>query len=152
MKKEKYDLINLQECHITTEEEAAQWELQFGGKLFYSSGTTRSLGQAVLINKSPMQSAELVFKDKRVIAVEIKHLDRTITIINTYAPCPTTEKIDFYRHANHVIEEITRNKDTDIILAGDLNSVMDNRKDIIVGENITAKKLRRYRTSFSTQT
>ena len=99
-----------------------------------------------------MQSAELVFKDKMVIAAQIKHLDRTITIINTYAPCPTTEKTDFYRHVNHVIEEITRNKDTDIILAGDLNSVMDNRKDIITGEKHTAEKLRCYRTSFSTQT
>ena len=141
VKKEKYDLINLQECHITTEEEAAQWELQFGGKLFYSSGTARSLDQAVLINKSLMQSAELVFKDKRVIAVQIKHLDRTITIINTYAPCPTTEKIDFYRHVNHVIEEITRNNDTDIILAGDLNSVMDNRKDIIAGEKHNGREV-----------
>ena len=93
VKKEKYDLINLQECHITTEEEAAQWGVQFGGKLFCSSGTARSLGQAVLINKSLMQSTELVFKDERVIAVQIKHLDRTITIINTYAHCPTTEKI-----------------------------------------------------------
>ena len=81
-----------------------------------------------------MQSTELVFKDKGAIVVQIKHLDRTITIINTYAPCPTTQKIDFYRHVNHVIEENTRNKDADIILAGDLNLVMDNRKDIIAGE------------------
>ena len=69
-----------------------------------------------------------------------KH-NRSITIINTYAPCPATEKIDFYRHVNHVIEEITRNNDTDIILAGDLNSVMDNRKDIIAGEKHNGREV-----------
>ena len=43
MKKEKYDIVAIQERHITTDEEAAQWELLWGGTLFYSSGTARSL-------------------------------------------------------------------------------------------------------------
>ena len=45
MKKEKYDIVAIQESHITTDEEAAQWELLWGGTLFHSSGTARSLGQ-----------------------------------------------------------------------------------------------------------
>ena len=49
-KKENYDIVAIQESHIMTDEEAAQWELLWGGTLFYSSGTARSLGQMLLIN------------------------------------------------------------------------------------------------------
>ena len=51
LKKENFDIIALQESHISTNEEAHLWELQWGGKLFYSLGNSHCLGQIILVSK-----------------------------------------------------------------------------------------------------
>lgn len=150
IKRDKYDITVLQECHITTDEEAAQWELQYGGKLFYSRGTARSLGQIILINKTLMQNAILLYKDRRVIAVQIKYVDRNVTVINAYAPCITTEKIEFYKHLRSIIDDIRSNNETDIILAGDFNSVLDNDKDITSGDKHNTQEVHALQELIST--
>lgn len=51
LKKNKFDIVGIQECHVSSNKQAEQWELQWGGKLFYSLGTARRLGQIILVNK-----------------------------------------------------------------------------------------------------
>ena len=51
LKKNKFDIVGIQECHVSSNKQAEQWELQWGGKLFYSLGTAHRLGQIILVNK-----------------------------------------------------------------------------------------------------
>ncbi|WP_419589022.1 endonuclease/exonuclease/phosphatase family protein, partial [Thiolapillus sp.] len=140
MKKEKYDIVAIQESHITTDEEAAQWELLWGGTLFYSSGTARSLGQMLLINRNLMHASELIYKEERIIVVKLKIDDKTILVVNAYAPNNTTGKIEFFRHLGTVIDRLATDT-TGVILMGDFNSVMNNNEDIISGNKHNIKEV-----------
>ena len=93
MKKEKYDIVAIQESQITTDEEAAQWELLWGGTLFYSSGTARSLGQMLLINRNLMHASELIYKEERTVVVKSKIDDEILLVVNAHASNNTTGKI-----------------------------------------------------------
>ena len=132
VKKGKYDVVALQECHITSEQEATQWELQWGGKLYYTSGTARSLGQTLLVNKKHMQHSELIYQESRILVIKIKVEDRNIMIMNIYAPNNNVEKIEFFNHVTEVTQNLTRDN-PDLIIMGDFNSVIDNKDDIISG-------------------
>ena len=60
-----------QERHASTKEEAESWKVQWGGKLFYSLGTSHSLGQIVLISKKLMHNADIVDRNDRIIITDI---------------------------------------------------------------------------------
>ena len=132
LKRENYDVVAIQESHIT-KDDATQWELQWGGKIFFASGTNRSLGQAILINRKLMHCAKAVHTENRIVAATVEIEGKKMLFINAYAPNTTSEKLDFFQHLNRVIDSITQN-DTNIILMGDFNSVRDNNMDIITGE------------------
>ena len=88
-RKRKYDIIGLQECHISTAKKAEQWEMQWGGKLFYSLGTNQSLGHITLVSKS------CISHDDRSILLETSTNNSKLLIANIYAPQSPTDKIAF---------------------------------------------------------
>ncbi|WP_419583966.1 hypothetical protein, partial [Thiolapillus sp.] len=95
-RKRKYDIIGLQECHISTAKEAEQWEMQWGGKLFYSLGTNHSLGHITLVSKSCMQNTQCIYHDNRIILLETSTNNSKLLIANIYAPQSPTDKIAFF--------------------------------------------------------
>ena len=62
-KEQKFDVVCLQESHIT-KKEANIWEREWGGKLFYNEGTERSKGELILISKFFTGSAVLEKKTR----------------------------------------------------------------------------------------
>ena len=140
MKLKKYDIVAIQESHITTDEEAAQWELLWGGTLFYSSGTARSLEQMLLVNRNLMHASELTYREERIIVVKLKRDDKTILVANAYAPNNTTGKMEFFRHLGTVIDRLATDT-TGVILVGDFNCVMNNNEDIISGNKHNIKEV-----------
>ena len=90
LKKENYDFVALQESHISTNEAAHLWELQWGGKLLCSLGSSHSLGQIILVPKKYMNNTRCIFKDDRILLLETtfanqkKLLSRTFTHHSPY--------------------------------------------------------------------
>ena len=70
LKKENFDIVALQESHISTNEKAHLWELQWGWKLFYSLSSSHSLGQIILVSKMCMDKTRCIFKDDRILLLE----------------------------------------------------------------------------------
>ena len=140
LKKEKLDIVALQESHISTNEEAHLWELQWGGKLFHSLGSSHSLGQITLVSKKLMDNTRCIYKDDRILLLEVTFGNQNIIIANIYAPQAVSEKVHFYTRIQHVIEE--HNKDNlALILLGDFNSVLSNNEDIISGEKHNTREV-----------
>ena len=92
LKKENFDIIALQESHISTNEEAHLWELQWRGKLFYSLGSSHSLGQIILVSKNNMDNTRCILKDDRILMLETTFGNQKIAIANIYAPQSVSEK------------------------------------------------------------
>ena len=79
-----------------------------------------------------MQNAVLVYRDERLLLIEIAITDKKIYIANVYAPQAKQDKIDFFAHVQHTMDSLDIKKS--VILLGDFNSVMDNNLDIVTGE------------------
>ena len=133
LRKGKYDIIALQECHISTNQEAEQWEIQWGGKLFCSLGSSHRLGQIFLVANKWTDRAKCIYKDDRLLIIKLNTDNRTLLLANMYAPQYTPDKIKFLNHVRDIIEELNE-EDYPIIILGDANTVMNNTDDIITGE------------------
>lgn len=53
LQKGNYDIVGRQECHVLTKEEKKSWELQWGGKVFYSLGTSQSWASSACWQETP---------------------------------------------------------------------------------------------------
>ena len=102
-KKRNYDIIGLQEFHISTAKEAEQWEMQWGGKLFYLLGTNHSLGHITLGSKSYMQNTQCIYHDDRIILLETSTNNSKLLIANIYAPQSPTDKIAFCNQIHNIM-------------------------------------------------
>ena len=140
LKTGNYDVICLQETHISTNKEALLWELQWGGKLFYSFGTCHSQGQIILVAKKWRDNVQCLYKDGRIVIIEIMVSNKKIVIANIYAPQATTEKTQFYSHLRNTIDNLNR-EDDPLVILGDFNTVMHNKQDIITGEQHSKKEV-----------
>ena len=140
LKKENFDMIALQESHISTNEEAHLWELQWRGKLFYSLGSSHSLGQIILVSKKYMDNTRCIFKDDYILLLETTLGNQEIAIANIHAPQSVSEKIQFYSHINNIIEDHT-NDDYAVIVLGDFNSVLNNNQGIMSGEKHSTREV-----------
>ena len=140
LKAEKYDVVCLQETYITTNQEAHTWELQWGGKLFYSLGTCHSRGQIILVAKKWKENVQCLYKDSRILILEMAVANKKIIIANIYAPQTTTEKTQFYTHLQTTIGNLNR-EDNHLVIVGDFNTVMHNTQDIITGEHHNKKEV-----------
>ena len=114
LKKNKFDIVGIQERHVSSNKQAEQWELQWGGKLFYSLGTARRLGQIILVNKKMMQNAVLVYRDERILLIEIAITDKKIYIANVYAPQAKQDKIDIFAQVQHIMDSLDKKKNNKI--------------------------------------
>ena len=71
LKKKKYDIICVQESYIT-DKDADQWEREWGGRLFYSSVSSHSMGQLILVNKQFSCDIQCLKKSDRILTVLLK--------------------------------------------------------------------------------
>ena len=84
-----------------------------------------------------MQKAVLVYRDERMLLIEIAITDKKIYIANVYAPQAKQDKIDFFCLCSTYHGQFRYLKNS-LILLGDFNSVMDNNVDIVKGRSILA--------------
>ena len=126
LKKHRWNIVCLQEVHTENQEDEKLWQLQWGGPIYFSHGTSMKCGVAILINPNVNLEVTNVISDfeGRMIAIEIKHEVQSMFVFNIYAP--NLDDPSFFKEVGNKIVE-TQN--CEILLCGDFNLVMDPEID-----------------------
>jgi len=129
MKTMKYDIICVQESYIS-EEDLNGWKREWGGEIYFSTGTNHSMGQLILLRKHFPHNVTCTTKLDRLLAIDIDLEDGKLHVANVYAPNDSARKKVFFRLIEkHILENNSDRK----IVCGDFNCVISNELDIISG-------------------
>ena len=130
LKQKKFDIICLQETHITNNV-SEEWKREWKSGFIYHEGTPHSLGQIILFSEKCSEDSSVIISTERILAVKTIIKNKPTIVVNIYAPQGKTDKESLY---NEITSKIVDINHEDIILCGDFNCVMDNKKDIVAGE------------------
>ena len=138
-KKKKYDVICLQETHIT-ESVKDEWMREWKDGFACHTGTPNSLGQVTLFSKR-VNDFTIIESNQRFLATVVKIKNKQSVIINAYAPNGNNEKEAFFALIRDKLNSINFDE---IVLCGDFNCVIDNKLDIITGEKHNPETVRTF--------
>ena len=125
-RKQKSDLIFLQETHSTIERQD-QWRKEWGAPVLFSHGSTNARGVAILIKNSlnsTIQQSE-ISSDGRFIVLKADINNETYTIANIYGPNKDADAVKFYRNLSKVLRNDEFSYEENIIIGGDFNCPLD---------------------------
>ena len=139
-RKQKADIVLIQETHSSKRDET-KWRNEWGGQeIYFSHGTTNSLGTAILIKSGKHLEVTNTFSSSsgRYIGIQAKIDKEEYIILNIYAPNSNAKLIDFYKSLSQFMKR-NFSEDCNIIIGGDFNCpfnpIMDKR-----GGNLDPKK------------
>ena len=139
-KKEKCDIICLQETHITSKC-ADTWKRQWCGDFYISEGSSHGKGQIIMINKKLRAThCQQLCNGERILGIKFNVDDKTFYVFNVYGPSTEDERTIFFSQ----LEERCRvsvEDNAQVIIAGDFNEVSSNDLDIISGNPHNAKSV-----------
>ena len=123
--RKRYDIIILTDTHCTKEKEK-QWAHEWGYKAFFSSGSSRSRGVAILIKNSFTFTIHQEKKDQEgnFIILDMTIQDYRLSLVAIYGP--NGDSPAFFENIKGLVSGI---KNSSIIMAGDWNVVQDFDKD-----------------------
>ena len=124
--RDKGDIICLQETHSDdNKEKMKRWELEWGGRSYWSHGTSASKGVAILIRKGVNIDVINSFTDRdgRVVGIVYTDHDQKYILLNIYAP--NDDDPEFFVEAFKLIENYEGKR----IFTGDFNVVCDENLD-----------------------
>lgn len=116
----KYDIFLLQETHVSCKKQADLFERLWRGRCFWSFGTGKSAGVAVLLSPSfaGKISRYLFDSDGRIFSMLIELGSAKINIVNIYAPNAVSDRKVFFEGLhNYFISQ------GELLIAGDFNCV-----------------------------
>lgn len=119
-------MIYLQEKHSEIKDEL-RWKNEWGGRIIFAHGTSRSCGVAILIKKSLNLRILDIFTDKiegRFVVLNIEYEGSKYTLCNLYGP--NNDNPEFFQKVFKIIELCGNDYK---VTAGDFNLVMDNDLD-----------------------
>ena len=121
----KHQLFFLQETHSTQQIES-QWSSEWGGKIYFSHGTSESRGVCILIKNSISIDVHntVALPTGRLLLLDATINNSRVTLCNVYAP--NEDDSDFFLDLTSKIEQIGNSYQ---ILGGDFNLVLDLNKD-----------------------
>ena len=100
LKAQNADVIFLQETHCGDEDDSKKWGKEWGHTSFWSPGTNRSCGTAILLsNKIDKNNVELIFEAAgRVQILELKNtpFKKKLRFVNDYAPNNGEDRKKFF--------------------------------------------------------
>ena len=99
LKEKKCDIYLLQETHCHLKKDEVSWAKEWGGQSYWSKGTARSKGVAVLFNENIKYDIKdsLIDANGRYIRINVKCAESLHRIINVYAPNNEFERVNFFR-------------------------------------------------------
>ncbi len=127
------DFFLLQETHCTNSIEKI-WETEWGGKAFFSNGTSNSTGVCILIKKDLDFKLHGMKRDNegRILCLDIEIDDCRFSLCNLYAP--NLDSPDFFENCLNLVDEFDN---ISKIIAGDFNLVLDLDLDKKGGAPVT---------------
>ena len=119
---QKHQFAFLQETH-STKECAQFWEAEWGGKVFFSHGSSNSKGVMILVNPNLELKVEKCITDKngRYILLDLIVDESHIILLNIYAPNGINQQLTFFRSLQNLLAEFASE---DIVVAGDFNCAL----------------------------
>ena len=128
-KQNRFDIVCLQETHITARD-VIVWEKQWGGRIFFNEGTNRSKGEVILVSKQFAGEVNIEMNCNRTLVISIFYGEHELTVANVYAPNDAREKISFFKTLKDLLYDYSGKP---LILCGDFNCVVQNEIDVISG-------------------
>ena len=118
------DILVMQETHSTPETEKV-WEKEWGGKVYYSHGSSAARGIAIFIAKGLNIDVQNVYKDTegRVIILDLVQYEQKLTLATIYAP--NEDSPIFFLELASILRARSEHK----IVVGDFNLVLDVELD-----------------------
>ena len=128
------DVIFLQETHCHMRNDDKTWSREWGAQCFWSKGTNRSRGVAILFNPNRRYNVDDIIIDTngRYIYCNVTDNDNIFKIINVYAPNDEFERVRFFNNINSWI-----NSEEEILIGGDFNCVLNS---VIDRKNCTGSR------------
>ena len=119
---QKHQFAFLQETH-STKECAQFWEAEWGGKVFFSHGSSNSKGVMILVNPNLELKVEKCITDKngRYILLDLIVDESHIILLNIYAPNDINQQVTFFRSLQNLLAEFAQEN---IVVAGDFNCAL----------------------------
>ena len=115
----------LQETHSSAQN-SGTWESEWGGRMYMVHGSTNARGAAICIGRRCSIQINNIKKGNngRVILINMEIEGVEVTVCNIYAP--NEDNPNFFKHT---LEWIDKESGGHVIIAGDLNMVMDKTLD-----------------------
>lgn len=129
------DVSFVQETHSTRERERI-WSSEWGGKAFFSHGSSGVRGVAILLSPSTALTVLEVHRDPegRFLLLQAQCDDWPITLLNIYAP--TADRPDEQIGFLDTLEGLLNDLDiSNLVIGGDFNCCLDPSKDGFVRRN-----------------
>ena len=153
-RKQKADLIFLQEKHSCKEREA-QWKKERGAEILFSHGHTNARGVAVLMKKGFDIDIRLTQTDSigRLILLKAVIKEENYTIANIYGPNKDTDAVKFYHNLSNLLRTNDFGNEENIIMGGDfncpLNVSLDKKGGIQIPRRHVVKSIEEIQDEFS---
>ena len=133
IKKQKYDVIFLQETHWTDDLKDTILR-EWGGTILFNNFEHNARGTAILFSTTfDFRICDHTSDSQgRSIRTLIEHADRKFNLVNIYAPRTDTERRIYFHHLSAFLSSTDEN-----ILGGDFNCIFDEKLDKSGGNSST---------------
>ena len=113
---------------LSSKESASTWEAEWGGRTFFSHGTTHSKGVMTLINPKLDFKLEKTIPDKngRYIILDIIVDESHLILVNIYAPNDLNQQVAFFKDLQDRLQEFAQES---IIIGGDFNCALAEKDE-----------------------
>ena len=132
LRRDRWDVVLLQETHHTDEAEGQAWAEEgphgltanWSGPSFWSHGSAASRGVAVLF-RAAAHTADISIRhqsaDGRILSMDFSFADGEFTIASIYAPCTAVDRAAFF--IQHLLPSPPAQRQ--LLLGGDFNCIAD---------------------------
>ena len=137
LKQQNSHICFIQETHCHDTFGANNWSAEWGGKCFWSLGTSLARGVAILFQEKLdiKISNEIVDINGRYIYITIEVDECKVNLLNVYAPNNGNERVRFFNN----IKQIVKDKE-ELIIGGDFNCCISNNEDRRYAENVRERR------------
>ena len=129
----QFPVVLLQETHSTHAQEAI-WRSQWGKSIWFSHGTSKSTGVAILIGGNFYYEVHDVINDEegRSLIMDVTLGEQRITLVNLYGP--NKDDTSFFTNLMDLVENLPNDNR---IFGGDFNVILDLEIDRKGGSKLT---------------
>ena len=126
------DICLLQETHCCSDEDVEEWTKDWRGKAYWSKGTNRSRGVAILFKHNLDIEIKNIVSDNegRYLSMAVKIDELNMHLVNIYAPNIVNERIQFIKWLDRKLTDLKNlDQNAELMVGGDFNCAMNYKCD-----------------------